>query len=962
MPSLKSSIARRSIRSKTTRLALLLGLVPLTIVAFAGLTMSYFSSSQSLVATREALEAETQGKLEAIRDEKARSLEQYFDAIQAQLEVMTQLPLVKNALRDLPSEFDAYAAEAGLSPSDVEARRQSLATYYRDQFGVQYQERTGGGSSPAEEWLSQLDAAAVALQYAYIANNVHPLGSKHELVSAEAGVTYDQSHADSHPPFRSLLDELGYYDVFLVEPSGGRVVYTVFKELDFATRLTDGPFAETGLGQCFREALSREDDQAVFADYAPYGPSYDAPAGFIGKRVMDGDRLLGVLIIQIPLDQVTQVMAGRAGLGETGEAYLVGADHRLRSDTFRDPENYSVLASYAGGDSGRIGSPLVDQAVLGESGVATTRNYQDEEVYAAYAPLHVAGSQWCILTEMTTREAMTPARELAASLSWLQFAQVMGSAFIGVVCIAAVWFAGRRFASTLTAPIEETANVLKAVAAGDLEQHLDLQSDDELGVMAESLNRAIEAQRQSLEEVNRASELERQRQQEAAERMRQEAERERELQELEAKRERDEAAAREAQAAEESRRQREEAERERREAAARAEEAARMRESVDRLLDAIGRAERLDYSASLPDTVDPLMNELTNGIRNFIQLKQTAEEDQRRQNEEDMRRTQRERDELFEQQKRAAELRRKVDLLVDAVTRAAQGDLTAQIDVHGEEPIDELGASIQVMIQDLRDLVHNLAESAVQLSDGSASIADSSASLAQGASTQSESVTHVEQILSELNEAIQQVSGQANQAGEKAAETAALARRGGEDMRRSQESMGLIRASSDQITQITQVISEIASRTNLLALNAAIEAARAGEHGTSFAVVAEEVRKLAERSSQAAKEITDLIVESARRVAEGSEQIQRVADSLTSIINAAADANHGVESIVEVASRQSDSVRNVSNAMRQVSQASDSNASASEELAANAEELGAQAQFLRDLVGRFQIGSEVVSS
>jgi methyl-accepting chemotaxis protein len=188
---------------------------------------------------------------------------------------------------------------------------------------------------------------------------------------------------------------------------------------------------------------------------------------------------------------------------------------------------------------------------------------------------------------------------------------------------------------------------------------------------------------------------------------------------------------------------------------------------------------------------------------------------------------------------------------------------------------------------------------------------------------------------------------------QQAAKTACLAGEAGEVRSEAVDAMRLIQKSSEQITDIIQVISEIASQTNLLALNAAIEAARAGEHGLGFAVVADEVRKLAERSSEAAKEITQLIKESSRRVAEGAEYSEKVGESLSAIVEAVEQTAAGIANIAEQTETQSASAEQVSAAIKSVSETTESNAASSEELAASAEQLGAQSQTLQDLVGKF---------
>ncbi|MCP4387435.1 MAG: methyl-accepting chemotaxis protein, partial [Gammaproteobacteria bacterium] len=361
-----------------------------------------------LVDTISTLRQESMKKLSAVRETKRSAVIRYLQTINDQAATFSENHMVVDAMRKFGGHFESFRGDNAVDSAAVGRMRDQLSTYYRDEFAEEYKQRNFGAAPPIAEMLDTLGEDTITLQYHYIRANSHPLGSKHLLDDAGDGSQYSRLHSRVHPVIRNYLEKFGYYDIFLADIDSGDIVYSVFKELDFGTSLKTGPYAKTNFGEAFQKAATADRGEVIFVDYAQYVPSYQAPAGFVASPVFDGDKRIGVALFQFPIDALNAIMAERSGLGNTGETYLVGADKLMRSDSYLDPENHSVDASFRDTAKGRVDTAALTRALSGETAEDVVIDYNGNPVLSAFAPINFSGLNWALLAEIDVAEAFSP--------------------------------------------------------------------------------------------------------------------------------------------------------------------------------------------------------------------------------------------------------------------------------------------------------------------------------------------------------------------------------------------------------------------------------------------------------------------------------------------------------------------------------------------------------------------------
>jgi methyl-accepting chemotaxis protein len=292
---------------------------------------------------------------------------------------------------------------------------------------------------------------------------------------------------DEHQRFFELfVQQFGFYDLFLIHPKG-TIIYTVAKESDYKTNILNGPYAKSSLGTVTQKAI--KSGQFQFSDFAPYAPSNNEPAAFIAIPLISNNSLNLIVALQLSIDSINEIMQKRDGMGKTGETYLVGPEGLMRSDSYLDPLNHSVKASFANTKQGRVDTNAFNNIMAGKTGTKIILDYNQNKVLSAFTPLNVLGIQWGLIAEIDVDEAFSVVSTMQMII-WV-FVGVMAI----VVVLAAIFFAG-----TITRPIQEVVQFIKAIKDGN-RSVLSMKRKDEIGIMADGLNEMVEQQKRLIDNL-----------------------------------------------------------------------------------------------------------------------------------------------------------------------------------------------------------------------------------------------------------------------------------------------------------------------------------------------------------------------------------------------------------------------------------------------------------------------------
>jgi HAMP domain-containing protein len=466
-----------------------------------GIVASQIIFWQGHLSARRIIEKDNFNKLTAIRESKKRQIESYFTTVQNQTITLAENYMVLLAAQEFHESF----LQLGKKDGNIGLSKKSLKNFYTDQFS------SGSGLNKDEAMaLYPDDANRITLQYQYIAANPYPMGFKDGLDRAEDDNAYSKAHAKYHTVFRNYIKRFGFYDLFLIDTEGN-IVYTVMKEIDYATNLADGPFKSSNIGEAFERANSEcVMGQTTVVDFRPYLPSFNFPAAFIATPLYLKKKRIGVLILQLPIKEINSVMTGggewrRDGLGTSGETYLVGADSTMRSDSrflIENPDALKTELVKYGVESNEISkifkygttvllkkvktSASLD-ALNGNTNTRIVRDYRNIPVLSSYTPLEIQDLNWVILSEIDVQEVFGPLEKLKVS-------SIIFVLFISLL----IAFYGISFSRKIIIALRQLQQGISKIDKGDLSHKLKIETNDEFSSLAEAFNKMAQNLRNTM--------------------------------------------------------------------------------------------------------------------------------------------------------------------------------------------------------------------------------------------------------------------------------------------------------------------------------------------------------------------------------------------------------------------------------------------------------------------------------
>lgn len=473
----RSLLERVSIQSKLIMMLLTMSVVAVGIAGGIG-----FQSG------RQSLRQAVFDRLTGIREAQSRVLEMGMNDITGSLMVFSRGDTVSGAMNAFNAGFEQLS-DATITPEQDRA----LVDYYNTKFTARPDNKLDINA------LLPTSPAARYLQTRYTV----PFADRDKaagVTDARDGSIWSGSNARYDGYFSEIVKRMGFRDAFLINAKGD-VVYSVHKGVELGTNVLTGPYRGEGfLPGAFQKAMASNDidyvDTTDFSEYLPSGQ----PTAWMVVPIGPPGRAIGVMAVEYPASIVSNLMTGdrqweNAGMGQTGETFVVGKDDLMRSDSrlfLQDPETYKADVIKAGTPPAvaeraikqgttvliqPVGTRATQAAQRGETGTLIATDYLGHRALQAYAPLTLKGLDWVVVAAIDSDEAFAPERNFAQRL-------VRSTAFIiFLACLAAMLWS-----KLFVRPIKRLEDGAEKISTGDYNVRLPVQSDDEFGDLTVAFN------------------------------------------------------------------------------------------------------------------------------------------------------------------------------------------------------------------------------------------------------------------------------------------------------------------------------------------------------------------------------------------------------------------------------------------------------------------------------------------
>jgi class 3 adenylate cyclase len=488
---------RLSIQTKMILLLLAVSLSSIAVVAWN----SYKSGRSALIRAAE-------DHLKGVQVAKTTTLKAMLDSLRDQVISMSDSHVTIDGMREFRAAYKSLNA-ASLTPEQSE----KLEGFYENDFLPKLAEQIDG--EPVLEQYLPVKPAERYLQYHYLSNNPHPYGKKQDLEESESDQSsYGKIHQTYHNAFERAVKIFGFEDVMLVDAESMEIVYSYQKTSEFATNLETGPYANTLMASKVRAMRGNNDrDDFKIADFEPYRPSLGKPMAFAVSPIFDGPQMIGLLVLQFPIDNFNKVLTGNfnwaeEGMGQTGETYLVGPDKTMRSRSrfmYEKPKDFVQLLRQSSVPTSvveriekqgnvicamPVESESVAAAFRGQKGIMVVNDYRGEETLSAYGPLELNSLRWAVITEKDLAEVEAPIHQLGRTVL------IVASGMALAVTLLALMFS-----HLLTRPLRALTEGALRLGRGETDVKVRVKSRDEFGELGRVFNQMSENIKQQTERL-----------------------------------------------------------------------------------------------------------------------------------------------------------------------------------------------------------------------------------------------------------------------------------------------------------------------------------------------------------------------------------------------------------------------------------------------------------------------------